>query len=151
MNTLLNRIFQHPLQSALKLACVTVVLAGCGGGGGGSSSATSFAYGPISGFGSIIVNGVRFDDSSSSVSSEDDDDSSTRHSSSDLKLGMVVAVQGGPITSDDSGHHSRAGDIRFGSELVGPVVGTPDVANKRFTLLGQTVQIGANTIFDTLA
>ncbi|MEQ1807552.1 MAG: DUF5666 domain-containing protein, partial [Burkholderiaceae bacterium] len=32
--------------------------------------------------------------------------------------------------------------------LVGPVVGTPDVANKRFTLLGQTVQIGANTIFD---
>ena len=109
---------------------------------------TSFAYGPISGFGSIIVNGVRFDDSSSSISSEDDDDSLTHRSSSDLKLGMVTAIQGGPIMSDGSGHHSRARDIRFGSELVGPVVGTPDVANKRFTLLGQTVQVGDRTIFD---
>lgn len=146
MNTLLNRIFQHPLRSALKLAWVTAVLAGCGGGGG-SSSTTSFAYGPISGFGSIIVNGVRFDDSSSSVRSEDDDDNPGRHRS-DLRLGMVVAIQGGPITSDGTGHRSRAGEIRFGSELVGPVVGTPDVANKRFTLLGQTVQVGDKTIFD---
>ncbi len=148
MNTFLSRIFQHPLQSALKLACVTAVLAGCGGGGGGSSSTTSFAYGPISGFGSIIVNGVRFDDSSSSVSSEDDDDSSTRHSSSDLKLGMVVAIQGGPITSDDSGHHSRAGEIRFGSELVGPVGPNPGTPADTFTLLGQTVKVGATTIYD---
>jgi hypothetical protein len=154
MNTLLNRIFQHPLQSALRLACVTAVLAGCGGGGGGSSSTTSFAYGPISGFGSIIVNGVRFDDSSSSVSSEDDDDSQTHRSSSDLKLGMVVAIQGGLISSDDSGHHSRAGEIRFGSELVGPI--GPTIAlnassiplTGQFTVLGQTVNVDSSTIFD---
>ncbi len=147
MNTLLNRIFQHPLQSLLKAACVTAVLAGCGGGGG-SSSTTSFAYGPISGFGSIIVNGVRFDDSSSSVSSEDDDDSATRHSSSDLKLGMVVAIQGSSITSDASGHHSKAGEIRFGSELVGPVDAVNATAST-FTVLGQTVNVDpATTIFD---
>jgi Domain of unknown function (DUF5666) len=152
MNTLLNRIFQHPLQSLLKLACATAVLAGCGGGGG-SSGTTSFAYGPISGFGSIIVNGVRFDDSSSSVSSEDDDDSTTPHSSSDLKLGMVVAVQGGSITSDSSGHHSRAGEIRFGSEIVGPVSRATikvnvDARSGSFVLLGQTVNVSASTVID---
>jgi Domain of unknown function (DUF5666) len=151
MNHLLNHVARHPLQTIFKLACVAAILTGCGGGGSGGttgSSMTSFAYGPISGFGSIIVNGVRFDDSSSSVSSEDDDDNQTRHSSSDLKLGMVVAIQGGSITSDDSGHRSKAGEIRFGSELVGPVGPNPDATAKTFTLLGQTVQIGDKTIFD---
>jgi hypothetical protein len=51
----------------LQLAAAALLLAGCGGGGsagpssGGTGVApTSFATGHISGFGSIIVNGVRF-------------------------------------------------------------------------------------------
>ena len=49
-----------------QLACACALLGGCGGGGPdtagtGSSGprSTSFAAGPITGFGSVIVNGVR--------------------------------------------------------------------------------------------
>ena len=50
------------------------LIAACGGGGGGltADSATAYAAGPITGFGSIIVNGIRFDDSSASVLDDDD-------------------------------------------------------------------------------
>ncbi len=135
MNTFSNHIATRPVQTVFKLACIAAILAGCGGGGdSGTTSTTSFASGPIQGFGSIIVNGVRFDDSSAKVSSEDDDNGESRNRS-ELKLGMVVDVQGGATSSDDSGRHGKANDIRFGSELVGPVTA---LAADGFTLLGQT-------------
>ena len=149
MNTLTNHIATRPIQTIFKLACVAAILAGCGGGGsGGTTSTSSFASGPISGFGSVIVNGVRFDDSSAKVSSDDDDNNEV-HNRSELKLGMVVEIQGGGTTSDDSGRHGRANEIQFGSELVGPVGATIDVAGKSFTVLGQTVKVTDTTIFDS--
>ena len=52
--------------AAALMACAATFLVGCGGSGGGADSpapatesATSYASGPISGFGSVIVNGVR--------------------------------------------------------------------------------------------
>lgn len=145
MNTFSNHIATRPVQTVFKLACIAAILAGCGGGGdSGTTSTTSFASGPIQGFGSIIVNGVRFDDSSAKVSSEDDDNGESRNRS-ELKLGMVVDVQGGATRSDDSGRHSKANDIRFGSELVGPVTA---LAGDGFTLLGQTVKVSTMTLFD---
>ena len=68
-------------------------LAGCGGGGldiaGISSGGTgSFTSGSISGLGSIIVNGIRYDDSSASVSGSVD-------SASALRPGMVVTLEPG--------------------------------------------------------
>jgi hypothetical protein len=132
------------------VVCAAAVLAACGGGGGDAgvagtpgSTATSFAAGPITGFGSVIVNGVRFDDSSARVS--DDDDSS--RSKDDLKLGMITEVRGGGITSDDSGSHSRATEIRFGSEIVGPVSAI-DAAARTLVVLGQTVLASDSTFFD---
>jgi Domain of unknown function (DUF5666) len=134
----------RPLQAWFKALCAAAVLVGCGGGGTSPGDSGTFAYGPISGFGSIIVNGVRYDDSSSSVSSEDDDDNPGR-SSGDLKLGMVVQVKAGSIQSDDSGRRSSASEIRFGSEIVGPV-GTKGTDS--FTLLGQTVKVSTSTVYD---
>lgn len=145
MNTFSNHIATRPVQTVFKLACIAAILAGCGGGGdNGTTSTTSFASGPIQGFGSIIVNGVRFDDSSAKVSSEDDDNGESRNRS-ELKLGMVVDVQGGATSSDDSGRHGKANDIRFGSELVGPVTA---LAADGFMLLGQTVKVSTMTLFD---
>jgi hypothetical protein len=145
MNTFSNHIATRPVQTVFKLACIAAILAGCGGGGdSGTTSTTSFASGPIQGFGSIIVNGVRFDDSSAKVSSEDDDNGESRNRS-ELKLGMVVDVQGGATSSDDSGRHGKANDIRFGSELVGPVTA---LAADGFTLIGQTVKVSTMTLFD---
>jgi Domain of unknown function (DUF5666) len=141
----LSPVAHRPLLNTFKALFVAAVLAGCGGGGSGPTGKSSYAVGPITGFGSIIVNGVRYDDSSASVASDDDDNGESR-GKSDLKIGMVVEVKGNG--ADDSGR-SSASDIRFGSEIVGPFVkSSVNATDKTFVLLGQKVQVSANTVFD---
>lgn len=126
---------------------IAASLTACGGGGGGGgstggSSTTSFTSGSITGFGSVIINGIRFDDSSSSVS--DDDDSS--RSRDDLRLGMSAEVEGSQISTDDIGRRSgSASTIRFGSEIVGPV---SNVGASSLIVLGQTIVVTSTTVFD---
>lgn len=123
------------------------ILTACGGGGGGgsaggSSTGSSFTSGAITGFGSVIINGIRFDDSSSSVS--DDDDSS--RSRDDLRLGMIAEVDGSTFSIDASGgRRGTASAIRFGSEIVGPV---SSISTSSLTVLGQTINVTDTTIFD---
>lgn len=130
------------LGGALAVLAATL-MAACGGGSGGSgdTSASTFAAGPVSGFGSVIVNGVRFDDSGAEVQSEDGE----RGSSADLKLGTMVEIESGAI--DDSTNRARALRIRFGSEIVGPVSEVDSVASS-FVVLGQTVDVKPETVFD---
>ena len=125
-------------------------IAGCGGGGSDALPATgntatpssvAFTSGPVGGFGSIIVNGVRFDDSSAKV----DDDDGNATTSAALKLGMMVDVDSGKV--DDSLGRAVAQHIRFGSALVGPVASIDIVAGS-FTVLGQTVEVRSATVFD---
>ncbi len=127
------------LASALALAMLTA--AGCGGGVGSGGTGT-YASGPITGFGSIIVNDVRFDDTAASVLDDDDG----LRASGDLKLGMTVEVDAGPIGSDSSGRRSTATRIRFGSELLGPV-SSVDVAGGALVVMGQAVAVSAETVF----
>lgn len=121
------------------------LVAACGGGGSstGDAGATAQTYtnGPIAGFGSVIVNSVRFDDSSARV--EDDDGNAS--SSSGLKLGMMCEIDSGDI--DDSAGRAVARLIRFGSEIVGPVASV-DTAAGSFTVLNQTVDVKPETVFD---
>jgi Domain of unknown function (DUF5666) len=124
------------------LAWLVALLPGCGGGVGSGGTGT-YASGPITGFGSIFVNDVRYDESTATVL--DDDDGS--RSRSELKLGMIVDVDAGAISSDSSGRSASATRVRFGSELVGPVAAV-DLVGNRFTLLGQTVLVGVETVFD---
>jgi hypothetical protein len=127
-----------------KVVCAALVLSGCGGGGStssdGSSSATAstFAAGPITGFGSIIVGGVRFDDSAATIS----DDDGVAHTSADLRLGMMTEIESGGLTNDDNGR-----SIRFGSEIIGPVSSVA-ADGSSIVVLGETVQITATTMFD---
>ena len=123
------------------------LLVACGGGGdappaANTEAAQSFTSGAISGLGSIIVNGVRFDDSAARV--ENDDDGSV-HAARDLKLGMMVEIQAGRI--DDSTARARALLIRFGSELVGPVASI-DTAASTLRMLDQTIEIKPTTVFE---
>jgi hypothetical protein len=122
-----------------------LVLAACGGGGSGTDSATeqaaSYTAGTVSGFGSVIVNGVRFDDSAATV----EDDEGARGSSSSLKLGMQVEIEGSRV--DDALGRAVARHIRFGAELIGPVASVNPTANT-FVVLGQTVEVRNNTVFD---
>lgn len=130
----------------LAAAATALALAACGGGvgtGGTGGNATAYASGPITGFGSIIVGGVRFDDSAATV----EDGDSTRRSRDELRLGMTVEVDSSAITSDSSGSRASASRIRFESELSG-LAGLVDVAGSSFMLLGQRVTVDDTTVFD---
>ena len=123
-----------------------LALAGCGGGGGGgvagvSSGGTgSFSAGPITGFGSIILNrnGVRFDDSTASILDDDGNDMRGK-----LKLGMLATVKGSAV----SGTSATASSIVVGGELQGPI-SAKSASPQTLTVLGQTVRITGSTFFD---
>ncbi len=126
-------------------ACA-LLLASCGGGGGVDTGGTggitpAVASGPITGFGSVIVGGVRYADDTAEV--EDLDGS--RRTRDELKLGMTVDIEVGAI--NDSAATATARRIRFESELAG-LVSTVDVAGEAFTVLGQHVVFDAATGFD---
>lgn len=122
----------------LALLAAAALVAGCGGGVG-SGGTGSFAAGPITGFGSVIVSGVRFDDSTAEVEDLD----GTRRSRDDLRLGMTVEIDGTAV----SGGAATASRIRYESELSG-LVGVVDRAGGSFTLLGQRVTVDDSTVFD---
>jgi len=126
------------LATSLALLAVVAIVAGCGGGVG-SGGTGSFASGPITGFGSIIVGGVRFDDSLAEVEDLD----GLRRGRDELRLGMTVEIDSTAITAGGA----TANRIRFESELSG-LVGVVDVAGGSFTLLGQRVTVDAATVFD---
>jgi len=144
--------------AALSSLLLAGLLAGCGGGGGGggdvgaaaatattttttTATATAFTQGTITGFGSVIVNGVRFDDSAATVT---DDDGGIK-TSSHLRLGMQVEVDSGLV--DASAASARASAVRFGGRVTGPVSAV-DTAAGTLTVLGQVVDVTTTTVFD---
>jgi hypothetical protein len=125
-------------------ALVALLLAvACGGGGGGNMPPPNkaFTQGTIMGFGSIIVNGVRFDDSAAQVT----DDDGQAHDQSDLKLGMNVEIESSGISSNAA----MASHVRFGAAIVGPVSAISAATTpKTLTVLDQIVEISDTTVFD---
>ncbi len=93
--------FTGALLVAALAAVLLVVLGGCGGGVGteGTGSYTISSSGTISGYGSIVVNDVHFDESTAAIVA--DDDSAT--TADVLALGMTVEVQAGAISTDSAG------------------------------------------------
>ena len=137
---------QRPTQGLLTLIFAALAMTACGGGGGTdatpTASASSFAAGPITGFGSVIVNGVRFDDTQAAVT----DDDGVAHRNDELRLGMMAEIDSAAIVSDSAGQHSIARAIRFGSEIIGPV-GSIAVDGSSLVVLGETVQVNPATLF----
>jgi hypothetical protein len=120
----------------LGIALCIALLAGCGGGVG-TGGTGSFASGPITGFGSIIVNDVHYDESQARVEA---DDGSTR-SRDDLRLGMVVEVEADEVRNDAA----TARRVRIVSELIGRV---DAVGNGSLVVNGLTVRSNAGTVYD---
>lgn len=120
-----------------------VLLAGCGGGGSSpTEQATSYTQGVVTGFGSIIVNGIRFDDSAATVT---DDDGTADQGRGDLRIGMVVEIEGADVDRDRG--IGRALRIRWANEFIGPVTSVDTTANT-FVVFGQTIEVKAFTVFD---
>ena len=160
----MSRFMFKPQLLAL-LVATTGLLVACGGGGSSDShssddswstnpagaatfSGAAAAYqGSISGLGSIIVNGVRFETTDAVVYDSDDFstlyDNSTSTFSSPLALGMTVALFG---DVDDAQSLGRAARIR----VVGGVRGTMsavDTTALTLTLPTQIIKLSTATTY----
>lgn len=121
------------------------VLSSCGGDGGNGGvtpqpppppTQTVFTSGPISGFGSVYVNGVRYATTSTDVEID-----GIKASLSDLRIGQVIDLKG-----HVQGGSSSADLIRYSHNLEGPV-SSVDVEGLEFVAMGQTVLVDADTLF----
>lgn len=130
-------------------ACVTlaaIAVAACGGSGtqtagidrGGVATPVS-VVGPITGFGSIVVNGVHYNVDKASVVVDGDP-----ATASDLELGQVVTVVG---ERDASGSTGTANQVLFQTNVRGPISALNTAASE-ITVLDQTVIADSSTVFD---
>jgi hypothetical protein len=126
--------------SLISAACAGVILAACGGGGGSATPAapapvilgTSTVSGTVTGFGSLIIDGVRIDDNSVAAGKEGPDGAV---SSVELKLGQHVDVE----------HDGNlvATKIRVSAEVEGSVTAV-DLATRTLSVVGQTISINTD-------
>jgi hypothetical protein len=131
-------------RTGLAALAVLLLAVACGGGSSNMGTGHAFTQGTITGFGSIIVNGIRFDESSAQVV----DDDGQAHDKNDLKLGMNVEIESEDI--DRESMSAKAGLVRFGAAIVGPVSAKSPAGTtpKTLTVLDQIVEISAMTVFD---
>ena len=129
-------------RAVVALGAAVAVIVGCGGGVGVGGTG-AYASGPITGFGSVIVSGIEFDDNAASVEDED----GVASSRAALRLGMVTEVDSGPIGGSAAAPTAVATRIRYGSELLGPVSAV-DTTAASLVAFGQNVQVTATTVFD---
>lgn len=138
--------FPSPWRQLAGVLAACSVASACGGGvdSGGTGAPMAMSSGRITGFSSIIVNGVRYDETGAILV---DDDGAVR-SRSDLKLGMMVEVDSAPPATDASNGISTAvaSRIQFGSAIKGAVESV-NLAASTMVVLGQTVKLDASTFF----
>ena len=116
---------------------------GNGGGNpppsGGIDGVGIIASGPITGFGSIFVNGIEFETTSAEIRIDDNPGIE-----SELEIGDIVEVRG---TLNDDGVSGKAEVVSFNDSVEGPV-GSVDLVASTLTVIGQTVRITGATVFD---
>jgi hypothetical protein len=144
---------QHSLILTMAMASV---LTACGGGGGGynagttpggttpgttpgTSASTAVAQGTVTGFGSVIVNGVHFDVKDAAI-----DVDGEAHVESDLAVGQTVSITG---TVDADGIHGKAKKLSAETQLRGPI-DSIDLVNGVIVTLGQSIRITADTFYE---
>lgn len=133
----------------LFIFAILSALGACGGSGGtniagiSSGGTGGIASGPITGFGSVIVNGVEFDDTLAQVTINGVADRPV----GELKLGMVVEVSG---TIDPARGTGKAESITASRVALGPLSAI-DLAAGGFTVLGQRVMANAGTVYEGAA
>lgn len=141
----------NKLSKAVLVALGLVTLASCGGGDGGiaagGTGGTGISQGPITGFGSVFVNGVKIEDTAATRIEVEDNATGTART--DLKVGMVVKVE----WERDAAGTLTAKNIVYGDDVQGPTgVVTVTGTDSTFTVLGQTVMThAASTVFAGVA
>lgn len=103
----------------------------------GTGRMAMFAYGRITAFGSIFVDGVEYDIAQAKIHVNG-------HSAqaAQLAVGQVVTVRG-YVNGAKAG---TAKDVTYTSDVVGPITQV-NAAARNFTVLGQTIAVNTNTLF----
>lgn len=142
-----------PLFLITLISVMILGLTGCGGGGSSdgsspSSASASVSAGEITGFGSIIVNGVRFHTGGGTLEFEDGTEVELTNTNNEdhLSRGMEVEIEG---SIDDAGN-GTATRVFVDSTLDGPVANLSQSGEVyTFTVLGQTViAVSGMTVVD---
>ncbi|MCP5207868.1 MAG: hypothetical protein H7A01_11730 [Hahellaceae bacterium] len=129
-----------------KISCLSVLMlltnacseSGSSGSPGGIDRG-GVTIGTISGFGSVIVNGIKFNTDNANIFDGSDPTDESR-----LDVGQVVMVTGDIDSKTSTG---VASSIVLTTELIGPVTAI-DATNQTVTILGQLVQLNNDTLFD---
>jgi hypothetical protein len=132
-----QRLLLASLLSMAVLSCGSETVAVTAG-----ISGTGIVVGVITAFGSIYVNGVKYDVDSASF----DVDGNTSATQDDLSVGMLVRLE----ASDNGDGTGTATTVVYDDAIEGPVSHIVDNGQqKEFTILGQTVVVDAtSTSFD---
>jgi hypothetical protein len=109
------------------------------GGTGMVASSNNVSVGPITGFGSVFVNGVKYDTTNAVIMVN-----GQQVTDEALKLGMVVRVEGRVDSSSKTGTATR---IDFNENVIGPVQ-MIDREHNRLKVLGQMVSVDRLTLFE---
>jgi len=138
----------RPVLGLLPMALVMTALMACGGGGGGSegtSPTTVASSGVITGFSSVFVGGVRYEVEGGTVVAVEGERERLGDDRS-LRIGMKVRIR-----ANERAGRRFAERIEFDDDLKGPARNVaPDPADPslgRFSVIGRTVIVDANTIF----
>jgi len=136
------------LQFAFLAAAAALTISGCGGGTGGTGSGgdtpTSAVSMGVMAKGSVIVNGVRFEDTTANISIDD-----TPKTAADLRDGMVVRVVGAVNADGITGTAQR---VEAQIEVRGTPTSVDPAANPQsLVVLGQTVFVDDQTVYSNLA
>jgi hypothetical protein len=122
----------------LLASCNEIDVAGIQGSGSPTPAAAA-AVGPITGFGSVFVNGVEYITANAQILIDRQPGTEAQ-----LHAGQVVTIKG---SVNDDGVTGTATEVSFDGDVQGPVAQI-DLTNNTAVILGQTVRVTGSTLFD---
>ena len=131
----------------LLLTLASFTFSTCGGSGtdlaGGGSSGTGVSTGSITGFGSVVMNGVHYLTDSNTTKTFMGMDNSSMMDNVLFHVGMVVTIHHGP-------NDNNAQQIEYQNNLQGRIAAKNSGAENTVTILGQTIVVGDAAVFASL-
>ena len=124
------------LRTLLISTFMALAVISCGGGStAGGIGGTGVGQGPVTGFGSIYVSGIKYETDSAGYTEED-----TSANLNNLEVGMFVTV-----VHDGNGNATA---VVYDDNAEGPITSGPDLTTNTFEVLGLTVQVDNLTFIE---
>ena len=154
----MNSCIRKPLKLITLIGSLLIsaaIVSACGGGGESSQSAgvggtgittaKGYVQGEVTGFGSIYVNGKKFNTDSSKFFV----DGNANATQDDLAVGMIVSLE---VETEDGIYTGKALKVIYDDEIEGPVAAAPVVlggGQKQFEVFDQSIIIDdTSTLFE---